>query len=261
MQPVGTEIRIAEVVVAPGWNGIGFMTEEGRTAFIPVEAGDIRSFETELSKILDWQPLGGRDSSEADIWLERTGHIHPPDHLVVISTGTPLLAVPEPGSPLKTTLPIGERLTLNIREESTAPSDWFPVISQSGKAGWVSTGLVYGPVYLNGARDIEITGLLPDRGKKPKNLDKLLIESINETALEIDIDKVASWPWEVKAAVYHHQVLIGMTREMTRLSLGQPSKVDEEGGLEVWRYDRPDGELKFIHFRDGRVVRIEGSES
>jgi hypothetical protein len=71
---------------------------------------------------------------------------------------------------------------------------------------------------------------------------------------------------KIRAAVESHDILVGMNREMVIASVGEPhtkhrehvvSSDDSTPTYEEWIYGEPPQPIRFVRFRDGRVVRLE----
>jgi outer membrane protein assembly factor BamE (lipoprotein component of BamABCDE complex) len=70
-----------------------------------------------------------------------------------------------------------------------------------------------------------------------------------------------SLPPKAKDAIAHHQVLVGMDREMVVYALGRPPKKyrDKDGDKEYeeWIYGEPPKDVQFVRFVGDEVVRLE----
>jgi len=70
-------------------------------------------------------------------------------------------------------------------------------------------------------------------------------------------------PEEFKDAIEAKKAVVGMDRDMVLLARGKPSRKvrDFKDGLETedWIYGVPPGNVSFITFEDGKVIRIKDS--
>ena len=69
----------------------------------------------------------------------------------------------------------------------------------------------------------------------------------------IDIIKSKRWPKDVEAAILAGSVRLGMTQEMVRLAIGEPTRVTSTvsvlGTLDSWWYGNTDALLTFTNGR------------
>ncbi len=92
-----------------------------------------------------------------------------------------------------------------------------------------------------------------------KELLHPLLDFNAKSAAEAYVD---SLPPKVKDAIKHHEVLVGMNREMVTYSLGRPPKKyrdrDSSGtNYEEWIYGEPPKDVQFVRFVGDEVVRLE----
>src|SRR5579871_4821118 len=68
-------------------------------------------------------------------------------------------------------------------------------------------------------------------------------------------------PPKVKDAIQHHQVLVGMNREMVVMALGRsPRKIRERDGnveYEEWIYGEPPADVQFVRFIGDNVTQLK----
>jgi hypothetical protein len=72
---------------------------------------------------------------------------------------------------------------------------------------------------------------------------------------------LATVPPKVRDAIQHHQVLVGMDREMVNYSKGRPQKkIREKDGTvqyEEWIYGEPPKDVEFVRLVGDEVIRVE----
>lgn len=95
-------------------------------------------------------------------------------------------------------------------------------------------------------------------------LEALIAPVLNfstKTPLEAYADTL---PPKLKQAVLHHQVLVGMNKDMVRHAWGAPYEKDQEQKnnqpFEIWIYGKVPQTVRFVRFQQDRVVRLEIAE-
>ena len=103
--------------------------------------------------------------------------------------------------------------------------------------------------------DGEISELEPDTIKE---MLKLVLDFEQRSATELYMDKL---PEEFQEAIKEKRVLRDMDRDMVLLAKGRPDRKvrDFKEGLETedWIYGRPPGNITFVTFEDGKVIKIK----
>ena len=93
-----------------------------------------------------------------------------------------------------------------------------------------------------------------------KDMLKPVLDFELHSATELYLDTIEP---KYREAIENEQVIEGMDKEMVLLAKGKPSKKvrDFKDGVETedWIYGRPPGEIVFVTFLDGDVIRIKES--
>jgi hypothetical protein len=94
------------------------------------------------------------------------------------------------------------------------------------------------------------------------------VEAKAERSRRIDIWAMRDqWSEAVCLLLDSRQVTPGMTAEMVKASLGEPSGIDQQqitgtgGKTERWIYGKAFQYAKYIHFTDSRVSKVTGQTS
>ena len=91
-----------------------------------------------------------------------------------------------------------------------------------------------------------------------KAMLKPVLDFEQRSATELYIEKL---PEEVQEAIKEKRVLKDMDREMVLLAKGRPDRkvrdFKEGGETEDWIYGRPPGNITFVTFEDGKVIKIK----
>ena len=95
-----------------------------------------------------------------------------------------------------------------------------------------------------------------------KEMLKPVLDFEQRTATELFLDTIEP---EYRDAIENNAVIEGMDKEMVLLSKGKPSKKvrDFKDGIETedWIYGEPPGEIIFVTFLDGDVIRVKESHA
>ena len=95
-----------------------------------------------------------------------------------------------------------------------------------------------------------------------KTMLKPVLDFEQRTATELFLDTIDP---EYREAIENHAVIEGMDKEMVLLSKGKPTKKvrDFKDGIETedWIYGEPPGEIIFVTFLDGDVIRVKESHA
>ena len=95
-----------------------------------------------------------------------------------------------------------------------------------------------------------------------KAMLKPVLDFEQRTATELFLDTIDP---EYREAIENNAVIEGMDKEMVLLSKGKPSKKvrDFKDGIETedWIYGEPPGEIIFVTFLDGDVIRVKESHA
>jgi len=107
--------------------------------------------------------------------------------------------------------------------------------------------------------DLYFDKYVPDlTGPELKQLLRPVFDFDAKSAVEAYLETV---PPKIKDAITHHQVLVGMNRDMVIYSKGRPPKKtrerDGETEYEEWIYGEPPQDVDFVRFVGDEVVRVE----
>jgi len=95
-------------------------------------------------------------------------------------------------------------------------------------------------------------------GPELKQLLRPVFDFDAKSAVEAYLESV---PPKVKDAITHHQVLVGMNRDMVMYAKGRPPKKirehEGENEYEEWIYGTPPEDVDFVRFVGDEVVRVE----
>jgi len=95
-------------------------------------------------------------------------------------------------------------------------------------------------------------------GPELKQLLRPVFDFDAKSAVEAYLETV---PPKIKGAIAHHQVLVGMNRDMVIYSKGRPPKKirehEGENEYEEWIYGEPPQDVDFVRFVGDEVVRVE----
>jgi hypothetical protein len=85
-----------------------------------------------------------------------------------------------------------------------------------------------------------------------------LIDFKVKTPAEAYVDTL---PPQLREAILHHHVLVGMSPEMVKVAMGYPDgkSREREGDMpfEEWIYGQPPADVEFVRFNGNRVIRVE----
>jgi hypothetical protein len=108
-------------------------------------------------------------------------------------------------------------------------------------------------------------GSKQDKKKKEQEARRLqLLENQRKALIKTKV-KNGEWTTEEARSVYKKSVGIDMTEEMVKTSWGEPSDIDKieilKSGIrkERWVYGIPRRGAEYIHFKEGKVIKIQGS--
>ena len=157
----------------------------------------------------------------------------------------------------------GDRIRFEINGGPVKRKKWYQHIEINGATGGITPGGDEDAANTNPRGsyvDLVFDHYVPDLdAKQVKELLRPVLNFDAKSALEAYLETV---PPKVKEAIEHHQVLVGMNREMVIYSKGRaPNKTrekDAEGvDYEEWIYGQPPQDVDFVRFVGEEVVRME----
>src|SRR5574341_1692167 len=155
----------------------------------------------------------------------------------------------------------GERIIFEINGGPRKKKKWWQHITIEGMGG--SAPLDQSPPSATNPRGSVVVlvfdGYIPEMTME--RMKELLAPVFDFSAHSAAQAYTDSLPPKVREAIKHHQVLVGMNREMTQMAKGRPPrKIREREGTqdyEEWIYGTPPQDVEFIRFVGDEVVRVE----
>lgn len=157
----------------------------------------------------------------------------------------------------------GRKLVIQINYGISGGRKWWHRIQVSGA---MSRGTTLGAnqnVHAPGGTTMAIVfpGTIPAKtAAEFKNILKPVLDFERRTATELYLETIDP---KYREAIENKDVIEGMDKEMVLLAKGRPTKKyrDYENGVETedWIYGEPPGELVFVTFLDGDVIRTRTS--
>lgn len=155
----------------------------------------------------------------------------------------------------------GKRLVLQINYGISGGRRWWHRIQVAG-AGARGTSLGANQVtHAPGGTRLALVfpGTVPAKSAQDfKQMLKPVLDFEQRTATELYLDTIDV---KYREAIERNEVVEGMDKEMVLLSKGLPNKKvrDFKDGLQTedWIYGEPPGEILFVTFMDGDVIRIK----
>jgi hypothetical protein len=152
------------------------------------------------------------------------------------------------------------RIHFEINGGPVRKKKWYQHIEVGGAGGTVPLAPTANTNPRGSFVDLVFDKYIPDMSMA--ELEKLLgpvFDFHAKTALEAYL---ATVPPNVKDAIQHHRVLVGMNQDMVLWSKGRPPKKirekDSAGAeYEEWIYGEPPQEVDFVRFVGDEVVRVE----
>ncbi len=157
----------------------------------------------------------------------------------------------------------GRKLIVQINHGIGGGRKWWHRIQVSGAASRGTTLGATQNVHAPGGTTLAIVfpGTIPPRtADEFKEILKPVLDFERRTASELYLETIDP---RYRQAIENKEVIEGMDKEMVLLAKGRPVKKyrDYEAGIETedWIYGEPPGELVFVTFLDGDVIRIKTS--
>ncbi|HTS56398.1 MAG TPA: hypothetical protein VMH03_02545 [Terriglobales bacterium] len=154
----------------------------------------------------------------------------------------------------------GDRIRFEINGGPVKKEKWYQHIQVGGAGGTAPIAPSDANANPRGSYvDLVFDHYVPDLN--PQQLKQLLHPVFDfdaKSALDAYLEVV---PPKARDAIKHHQVLVGMNREMVMYAKGRPpNKVREKDGeteYEDWIYGEPPQDVDFVRFVGDEVVRVE----
>ncbi len=155
----------------------------------------------------------------------------------------------------------GKRLVLELNHGLSGGRKWWHKIQISGST---NSGRTLGDgVSTNAPGGTEIALLFEEAvpSKTSDEIKKLLkpvLDFEQRSATELYLDKIEP---EFREAIEEKEVIVGMDRDMVLLARNRPDRKyrDFNSGIETedWIYGEPPGDVVFVTFEDGKVIRVK----
>ncbi len=155
----------------------------------------------------------------------------------------------------------GKRLVLEINNGLKGGRKWWHKIQVSGTT---NSGRTLGDGMATsapGGTEIAIMfdGDVPSKtSDQIKQLLKPVLDFEQHSATELYLDKIEP---EYREAIEKKDVIAGMDRDMVLLAMNRPDHKyrDFKDGIETedWIYGQPPGDVVFVTFEDGKVIRVK----
>ncbi len=146
---------------------------------------------------------------------------------------------------------------------------WYQRIQVGGNGGWTPVAPT-DPQQINAkgtSIELAFDKYVPDLSVD--QVKKMLAPVFNFDAKSATEAFLDTQPPKVKDAILHHQVLVGMNREMVVMALGRsPKRVRERDGnveYEEWIYGEPPADVQFVRFvgdevKQLKIMKIDGTK-
>ena len=159
----------------------------------------------------------------------------------------------------------GKKLVFEINHGISGGRRWWHRIQVSGTASRGTTLGANQHTHAPGGTKLAIVfpqAIPAKSATEIKDMLKPVLDFEKRTATELYLDTIST---EFREAIENKEVIEGMDKEMVLLAKGIPWKKmrDFKDGVETedWIYGEPPGEMKFVTFMDGTVIRIKDSEA
>lgn len=155
------------------------------------------------------------------------------------------------------------KLIIQLNHGISGGRKWWHRVQVSGNSNRGGTLGQGATVYAPGGTTLALTFEDEIPSVEPAEFKKMLkpvLDFEQRSATELYMDKL---PEEFKEAIEAKKAIVGMDRDMVLLARGKPSRKvrDFKDGVETedWIYGVPPGNVSFITFEDGKVIRIKDS--
>ncbi len=156
----------------------------------------------------------------------------------------------------------GQRILLEINNGIKGGRKWWHRVQVSGTSSGSTLGqgqTVHAPGGTLLALYFKDEKELPNKtADELKELLDPVLDFNQRSATEVYLETIEP---EYKEAIEQKEVIAGMDREMTRLSMGMPTRkvrdFDDGRETEDWIYGKPPGEIVFVTFENGKVINVK----
>ncbi len=157
----------------------------------------------------------------------------------------------------------GNKLALELNHGIKGGRKWWHRIEVSGSTNTGSTLGDGQQLYAPGGTTLALVFddvIPPLKGDEVKEMLKAILDFTQRSATELYVEKL---PPAFQEAIKQKRAMTGMDRDMVLLAKGRPDNKyrDFKNGVETedWIYGAPPGNVTFVTFEDGQVVRIKDS--
>ncbi len=158
----------------------------------------------------------------------------------------------------------GNKLMLELNHGIKGGRKWWHRIEVSGGASSRGSTLGDGQqLYAPGGTTLAVVYdevIPPVTSDEVKESLEAVLDFTQRSATELYVEKL---PPEFQEAIKQKRTMVGMDRDMVLLARGRPDNKyrDFKDGVETedWIYGAPPGNVTFVTFEDGKVVRIKDS--
>lgn len=153
------------------------------------------------------------------------------------------------------------RLIVELNHGISGGHRWWHRIQVSGSSNRASTLGANQATHAPGGTKVALVfddSGLPSSAEELKQMLKPVLDFEQRSATELYLDKIDQ---KFREAIESQEVIVGMDKEMVLLSKDKPVRKvrDYKGGIETedWIYGEPPGDIIFITFENGEVIRIK----
>ncbi len=160
---------------------------------------------------------------------------------------------------------VGKKLVFEINHGIGGGRRWWHRIQVAGAAGRGTTLGASQNTHAPGGTKLAL--VFPESvpvktAEEFKEMLKPVLDFNQRSATELYLDKIDV---KYREAIERNEVIEGMDKEMVLLAKGRPTKKirDFKEGVETedWIYGEPPGEIVFVTFLDGDVIRVKESHA
>ena len=159
----------------------------------------------------------------------------------------------------------GKKLVFEINHGISGGRRWWHRIQVSGASSQGTTLGATQHTHAPGGTKLALvfsTTIPVKTAAEFKEMLKPVLDFERRTATELYLDTIDT---KYREAIEKEEVIEGMDKEMVLLAKGRPWKKlrDFKDGIETedWIYGEPPGEMEFVTFLDGSVIRVKGSHA
>lgn len=159
----------------------------------------------------------------------------------------------------------GKKLVFEINYGLSGGRKWWHRIQVSGASSRGTTLGATQSTHAPGGTKLALVfpGAIPAKSPREfKAMLKPVLDFDQRTATELFMDTIEP---RFREAIERKEVVEGMDKEMVLLAKGMPTRKlrDFQDGIETedWIYGTPPGEIVFVTFQDGGVIRVKESHA